>query len=189
MAKNKIVQLIGIPGSGKDSVGPAIANGSGATYINFSTVMANCAQTNGVDLASTEFEHLDRTTREKIVTDSLAFVKDNQPIVVNTHTVYRNKEGLFEINYASEFVLDCMAYIHMFSPAEQIARRIAADNSSGRRKRSFHLEELRFMQDISIYATRRITDLLGSQFFLLPNHDGTLEETIYQGRKIVGDLF
>jgi len=187
-SKNKIIQIIGVPGSGKDRLTEALAGEVKTNYMNFSSIMADCAGQLSINLESQDFESLDRKIRDKIVADSLDFVIKNQPIIINTHTVYRNKHGLLEINYASEFVLNPLAYIHLFSPPEHIVGRIRKDNQSEKRTRNYHTHEISLMQDLSIYSTKRIAELIGSKFFLLRNYDGDISETVRAGRSIIESL-
>lgn len=187
---NKIIQVVGVPGSGKNYLmDRLIQKDTKRKYISFSQIMMQSTKSLGRNVNEDEFRNLDRELREKMVKASLEFVLTNQPIVLSTHTIYKNERGLFEINYDSEFILRCKGYIHLISPIEQIIDRVRKDHKSGSRKRIYSVGEVDFMQKISVEVTRQLAEKVRSKFFIIENNgENKIEDAVDKMYSIIDNL-
>jgi adenylate kinase len=168
MKKNSIVEIVGIPGSGKSHLTSKLAGvDKKRNYFGFGDIIREMLSERGI--AHGMFENLSLAFQHELIQEGINMVVRNQPAVVNTHTVYRTKNNPYTVDLASEAILRCSAYIHIVTPIPEVMRRINSDRENGKRYRKYGAEELQLMEKISLMSTEYLARISHSDFHIIQN--------------------
>lgn len=175
MSANNIIQLVGIPGVGKDYILNCYKKEFGENYafVNFGEELSRIVQqTAGKSIKRDWLGNVDEETIRFLTTALLMkTIQSSRPTIVNTHMVFK-RNGEFVWSWDSERMINSAAYIHIIAEPKDILARRAADSS---RERAIEtIDKIVEHQNVSLSVTRDISRTLGAGFYFILNSDRLL---------------
>jgi adenylate kinase len=177
---NKIIELVGAPAVGKSSLLDCLSKTrSDIRFLSFSQLI--------YDFLKTKSDNSENYSArlEEAIHFGMDYVIQKQPVVLATHTVYKNSNGSFEFRVESEMFLKPCAYIHLIAKPEEIFRRISLDNELKRRTRRYNLEEIKMIQSFSRIITEKIAKFSGSDYWEIDNSTPDNEKVVARLNELI----
>ena len=172
---HKIIQLVGIPASGKSYLlNKCQENGilRDINYIEFGKEIKYL-------LSKKNINTTDKNTTKESVKEVLDDIIENkQPAIFTSHIIFYNGDA-FSYNSELEFYANSIGYIYVFSEASTILKRRIKDNQQGIKNREIsNLEFITNHRDLSLKTTLEVANLIGSKFLKIYNEEGFEEYNI-----------
>src|SRR3989344_3670636 len=177
---NKIIQLVGIPASGKSYLLGLCSERDifgGLNYIEFGNELKDLL----VKAQNREEPDVERAVRDLI--DDI--VKDRQPAIFTSHAVFYNDRG-FTYNADLELYTRSAGYVHLYSDPETILNRRIKDEKMGVKFRN--MEDLEFIamhQRVSLQVVQDMANQIGANFMSIENESGYEETNLAKIRDFV----
>ena len=181
MKLNDIVEVVGVSGVGKSHLierAKTKLNGK-IEMASFGELLRLNLQGNlgGRNLSSLENDEL-----EPIIQSVIDYIIKRQPIVLDTHIVYRQNH-ILQIHHNSILRLATRGYIQVIADPNKILERRLADYKSKDRildRNMDSLEDIYFEQKLSLAVVKAIAQTTGAGFICIENNS---EEDAIEGVK------
>lgn len=160
----KLIQLIGIPGSGKSYILKKIGLPN-LNYIEFGTEFKEW-----VENRSQQKQLIVPAAPKKYVREFMdILINERQPAIFTSHMIYFDgREFIFDSEL--EMYMASGGYIHIYSPPESVMERRKRDNGLlVKVRREDALEIITKHQDLSIRLAKEYSERLGSRFLVVDN--------------------
>ncbi len=175
MGANNIVQVIGIPGVGKDYMLACYKKEFGENYafVNAGEELSRIVEkATGGNISRDKLSGVDAGILRQSAANLLTkIIRSSRPTIVNTHIVFK-RDGEFIWDFDSEKMINSAAYIHIIAEPKDILARRAAD--SGRERAIETIDEIIEYQNVSLSVTRNISRTLNAGFYFILNSDRLL---------------
>ncbi len=185
---NKIIIVMGTPGAGKTSILNTLTD----TYkvISMGTEVLKLASKMGITDRDDLTERLDPNALKKIRESVLRHInKEPGSIIIDTHATL--KKGTMYLPGFSVTELKALrglkALVYIDAAADEILIRRLKDKTRDRDVES--MEEINQHRDFNISLIAGLIATLNIPFYIIENHQATLDLTIAQMEKIANDTF
>lgn len=174
--EHKIIVYTGIPGSGKDLILSQYESEYGGegkiATVSFGDQLVKKLKESkpDADISKDDLRRLvSEETLKSIAGELVDEIVENQPVLVNTHVVYKRQDS-FHINYELLNRLAPKQFVFVWAEPTNILKWRNSDNSRSRDNEG--IDDIALHQNIALSVTKIIAEYNGASFDIIRNVEG-----------------
>lgn len=180
---NRLIQLVGIPGSGKSHILNRILL-EGINYIEFGREFKEKYTKAELPVGTEPSEKKSYQIKEFLN----LIIQNRQPAIFTSHIV-RYNDGIYNYDRDLEVYAACAGYVFVFSKPEDILSRRQRDNQLEAKPREVGtVASISQHQDLSFDFAKCAAADVGARFLRIDNLDKDLETNLFHVRTFVTEV-